>query len=159
MSRVVGEHPGGPEIWGYQKSVGPILDIFVQPDVTGTTERQERLFGIYLHRPGGLPPETWQKTAGIPEDVAGFVGLLRIIRGTTGRSHASLEAQIGRRHVTATIPPSILFDIHDIGESKRAIAHVFESPQARLFAGAFVVGATAAAAYKKLLAARRENAD
>ncbi|QQS19635.1 hypothetical protein IPL85_05195 [Candidatus Saccharibacteria bacterium] len=161
MSIVVGEDPGGPEIWGYQHTYGSILDVFVHRIVDGTTERKERQFAVYLHKPGEHLPELWWETDLVDksEEIAGLVGILRVVRGTTGRSHASMEAFVGGKHLKATIPPSLPFNIEDMAESKRAITNVFLSPRARIFAGAIVVGTAASGAYKRLLDERRQWAE
>lgn len=163
MPKIVGENPGGPELWGRAFRIGPFLDVFVGTELTGTSERLDRAFAAFVHMPGSSPDAERVNNflLGYNQEVsaefAGLVGLVRVLRGTTSRPKATLEAWAGERHASIVIPPTLPFDIRSVEESKEAVRRVIASPPARLLAGAVITGAAATAAFKKLSANRAQQ--
>ena len=164
MPEIIGDNPGGPdEVWGgEQVHLGPLLDVFVSEEITGTTERRERVFAAFLHRPGEVVDnETLQKLlepdSHVPEGLVGVLGLLRLVQGMSGPPKGALEFSSGGKHVSFALTPTRPFNITSLEQSKSVVKTALESPKARIIGGSLIVGAAATAAFARLKQVRRQR--
>lgn len=157
MSEVIGDDPGGPdEVFGHTVyRLGSVAGLFIG-ELTGTTERRERLFAAFFHQHGegaqieSLLGDSYDQTGHLPEDMAGLLGMLRVVQGTTSAPRATIEAWAGRKRLSIALPPSRPFDIRTIDQSKQAVKDTLTSPRIRVLSGAVAIGAVAGAAFARL---------
>lgn len=159
MSEVIGDNPGGPdEVFGHTVyRLGSVAGLFIG-ELTGTTERRERLFAAFFHPHGGERDyeehigDIYDQTGHLPEDMVGLLGMLRVIQGTTSAPRATVEAWAGGKRMSVVLPPSRPFDIRTIDQSKQAVMDTLTSPRIRVLSGAVAIGAVAGVAFARLRA-------
>lgn len=93
----------------------------------------------------------------VPDGLIGAVGLLRLVRGMSGRPKGTLEIFASDKHVSLSVPPTLPFDIRSMQESKMAVRSVLESPKARAIGSSIIVGAAAVAAFARLKETRQQR--